>query len=296
MGVLRSPHAMRRDESCLYTLFHSPREHHEEILARVVIPVVHELRDADDLDCIFFARYSEPDWQLRFRVLGRPAWVDGPVRRRIQSALPEVVEAGLATGIDFATYDREWDRYGGERGMYLSEKVFLHDSLASLDLIEAENRGETTKGRREYSLLFVERFLDLMELDRATRLAFYEFGHSWPIRDGDWSQDDMTTLGTKYDALKPGLIDLFRTVGTDPSAAWGGPRAAEIAAGALARLRPVAGEIRAGLADGTIDANPIPLVWSYMHMHCNRLGIDAMPEAILRYFMWRLHAEVDLAA
>src|SRR5262245_31628804 len=282
---------MRRDEACLYTLFHAPRESHEEILSRFVIPIVREIRGSDDLDCIFFARYSEPDWQLRFRVLGRPSWIDGPVKRRVRAALPEVLDAGLATSIDFASYDREWDRYGGERGMALAEQVFLHDSLASLDLIEAEGRGETAKSRREYSLLFVERFLDLMELDRAARLAFYEFGHSWPIRDGDWSRDDMTTLGTKYEALKPGLIDLFRTVSADPSAAWGGPRVAEIATIAFERLGPVAREIRSGLADGTIAADPVHLVWSYMHMHCNRLGIDAMPEAILRYFMWRLHAE-----
>ena len=293
MGVLRSPHAMQRDESCLYTLFHAPREHHEAILARVVIPIVHELRDAEDLDCIFFARYSEPDWQLRFRVLGRPAWIDGPVKRRIREALPGVTEAGLATQIDFARYEREWDRYGGERGMFLSEQIFLHDSLATLDLIESEGRGETVKSRREYSLVFVERFLDLLGFDREARLAFYAFGHSWPIRDGDWSEDDLTTLGAKYDALKPGLVELFDRTTAD---AWGGPVAARIATDALARLAPVASEIRAGLADGTITAEPIPRVWSYAHMHCNRLGIDAMPEAILRYFMWRLHGEVDLAS
>jgi lantibiotic biosynthesis protein len=287
---------MRRDESCLYTLFHAPRESHEAILARFVIPIVRELRTADDLDCIFFARYSEPDWQLRFRVLGRPAWVDGPVRERIQSAVPEVVASGLATQIDFATYDREWDRYGGERGMYLSEQVFLHDSLASLDLIEAEGDGEIAKSRREYSLVFVEKFLDLMGFDRAARLVFYEFGHSWPIRDGDWTPDDMTTLAAKYEALKPGLVELFLEGKADPEGQWGGPRAAGIATGALLRLEPVASEIRLGLADGTIPTDPIPLVWSYMHMHCNRLGIDAMPEAILRYFMWRLHAEFDLAS
>ncbi|HEX4825250.1 MAG TPA: thiopeptide-type bacteriocin biosynthesis protein [Candidatus Polarisedimenticolaceae bacterium] len=292
MGVLRSPRAMRPDESCLYTLFHAPREHHEAILARFVIPIVRELRDAGDLDCIFFARYSEPDWQLRFRVLGRPAWVDGPVKRRIQSSLPQVIDAGLATHVDFARYEREWDRYGGEHGMMLAEQIFLHDSLASLDLIEAEGRGELVKSRREYSLLFVERFLDLVGFDRPARLAFYEFGHSWPIRDGDWTPLDMETLSAKYEALKPGLVELL--TGSDD--VWGGPRAAAIATGALSAMAPVASQVRAGLADRSITADPINLVWSYMHMHCNRLGIDAMPEAILRYFMWRLHDEVDLAA
>jgi hypothetical protein len=30
-------------------------------------------------------------------------------------------------------------------------------------------------------------------------------------------------------------------------------------------------------------------------MHCNRLGIEAMPEAILRYFMWRLYTGSSLS-
>jgi thiopeptide-type bacteriocin biosynthesis protein len=287
---------MRSDESCLYTLFHAPREHHEAILASVVIPIVHELRDATELDCLFFARYSEPDWQLRFRVLGRPEWVDGPVKRRIQEALPAVTDAGFATHIDFATYDREWERYGGERGMYLSEQVFRHDSLACLDYIEAESRGETAKSRREYSLLFVERFLDLMRFDRTARLAFYEFGHSWPIKDGDWNDDDLRALATKYDALKPGLIELFGSAQNGPSAtAWGGARPAAIAAAALEALAPTANQIMALHREGTIAQDLKYLVWSYTHMHCNRLGIDAMPEAILRYFMWRLHTDVDFA-
>jgi hypothetical protein len=44
---------------------------------------------------------------------------------------------------------------------------------------------------------------------------------------------------------------------------------------------------------GRIERDPVNLAWSLTHMHCNRLGIDAMPEAILRYFMHRLYLESD---
>jgi thiopeptide-type bacteriocin biosynthesis protein len=276
---------------------HAPRENHEALLRDFVIPVVAAIRDAPELDCMFFARYSEPDWQLRFRVLGRPAWVDGPVRRRIELALPPLTEAGLATQVDFATYDREWDRYGGKTGMYLAERIFLHDSMTCLALIEAEARGATTKTRREYSLVFVERFLDLLGFDRATRLAFYEFGHSWPIRDGDWTDDDLRALDAKYEALRPGLADVF--IGEQShraEAQWGGVEPAGIATGCLAALKPVIDELRTSHARGDVAQDLVNLAWSYTHMHCNRLGIDAMPEAILRYFMWRLHGDMDLTA
>lgn len=288
---------MPDDESCLYTLMHAPRENHERLLREFVAPVVREIRDAVELDSIFFARYSVPDWQLRFRVLGRPSWVDGPVRRRIDEALGPLRVSGLVHDVEFAAYQREWDRYGGELGMLLAEKIFFHDSLACLELIDAESRGALVKTRREYSLLFVERFLDLMGFDREARIAYYAFAHSWPITDGIWNDDDLRALDVKFESLEPGLVDLLRgDQSRDRAAQWGGEEPARIAANCLAASRPVVDEVTSHHRFGQIHQDLGNLAWSYTHMHCNRLGIDAMPEAILRYFMWRLYTGTSLPA
>jgi len=288
---------MSDDETCLYTLMHAPRENHETLLRDFVIPVVREIRDDPRVDCIFFARYSEPDWQLRFRVLGRPAWVNEQVKPRIETALAPVRAAGLVNDVEFASYQREWERYGGTEGMKLAERIFFLDSLACLELIDAEHRGGFAKTRREYSLLFVEKFLDLMGLDRDARIAYYAFAHSWPIDDGTWSKDDLAALDAKYRALEPGLVELLRgEQSRDPVAAWGGDEPARIAARCLAASKPVLDELTSRHRAGAIPQEPIHLAWSYTHMHCNRLGIDAMPEAILRYFMWRLYTGAALAS
>src|SRR6188768_3405534 len=97
---------MSGGETCLYTLIHAPREHHESLLREFVIPVVRELRDAPDLACVFFARYSEPDWQLRFRVLGNAPWIEQAVKPRIDEALGPVRASGLVNAIEFASYQR----------------------------------------------------------------------------------------------------------------------------------------------------------------------------------------------
>jgi class I lanthipeptide synthase len=285
---------MHRDESCLYTLMRAPSESHDALLREFVHPVVREIAGAPELDSIFFARYSEPDYQLRFRVLGRPAWVDGPVRRRIEEGLAPMRAAGLLTGAEFASYEREWDRYGGEAGMPLAEKIFFHDSLAALSLVDVEGRGGFHKTRREWSLLFTERFLDLFGFDRDTRTEFYRFSHSWAIKDGDWGEQDMRALDAKFEALKPGLTALL--AGGDGDEAWGGEEPARIARGALDATRPYADQVTAGLRSGAIPQDPIYLVWSYTHMHANRLGIWAMAEAIVRYFMWRLYSDTEVGA
>src|SRR5690349_15294166 len=112
---------------CLYTLLYTEREHHEEVLHRFVTPVVAELRGAPELDSLFFARFNVPSWTVRFRILGEPEWIAGPVRRLVEERLRTIEGEGLLESVEFATYDRELERYGGLEGMALAERIFLHD-------------------------------------------------------------------------------------------------------------------------------------------------------------------------
>src|SRR5207244_5666748 len=113
-------------ELCLFTLLYAPREQHERILADFATPLARDLRAAPELRSLFFARYNVPSWQVRFRVLGQPDWVEGPVRARVERDLAPLHAAGVVTDAEFAQYDREVERYGGEEGMALAEALFLH--------------------------------------------------------------------------------------------------------------------------------------------------------------------------
>lgn len=279
-------------ERCLYTLIHARRENHDSLLHQLVIPIVREVRRHPELDSLFFARYNQPDWQLRFRILGRPAWVDGTVRELVGQGLPLLRERGLLEGWEFATYQREYERYGGEQGMRLSEKVFLHDTVACCDLIDAEGRGLLSKSRREYSLVFVERFLDLLRFDRERRIAFYRQGYSWAVDNDDWSAQDLRLLEERYQGLKEGLSALFRgDARDDPEALYGGAEPARIAMTCLQATRPVVDELLAAHAAGGIHQDLVPLAWSLCHMHCNRIGVEVNAEAIIRFFMHRLYQD-----
>jgi thiopeptide-type bacteriocin biosynthesis protein len=277
------------DQLCLFTLLYAPREQHERILADFVTPIARDLRDAPELHSLFFARYNVPSWQVRFRVLGRPDWVSGPVFERVDRDLTPLRASGAVENVEYAQYDREVERYGGDEGMALAEKLFLHDSLACLDLMDAERRGLLAKTRREVSLLMTERLLDLLGFDREQRLAFYTYGHQWPSEMGAWKEAELATVEAKYQALKDGLQDLFTgEQSRDAEALWGGEEPARIAARWQEASRPVAQAIREAHDAGRISQDLGYLAWSYAHMSCNRLGIDPTPEALLRYFMHRL--------
>jgi thiopeptide-type bacteriocin biosynthesis protein len=277
------------DQLCLFTMLYAPREQHEKILADFATPIARDLRGAPELHSLFFARYNVPSWQVRFRVLGNPEWIAGPVRERVERELAPLQAAGAVERIEFAEYDRELERYGGEEGMALAEKLFLHDSLAVLDLMEAERQGLLAKTRREWSLLMTEGLLDLLRFDRAQRLAFYAVGFRWTREMGAWKEAELETVEKHYQTLKPGLQELFTGEQSGhPELLWGGEEPARIARECLAASAPVVEAILEAHAAGRIRQDLDELAWSYAHMHCNRLGIDPTPEALLRYFMYRL--------
>jgi class I lanthipeptide synthase len=274
---------------CLYTLLISDREHHDDIIRDLVTPVTRVIEDEPELDSIFFVRYSEPEWQLRFRILGQPDWIEGRVRPLLDAPLPELHRRGLLQRWQYATYDREVARYGGEEGMTLAEKIFHYDSRLCIDLLEAERLGQTSKSRREASLLYADRFLDLMEFSREQRLAYYSHGYRWALEMETWKEEEMRLLDTRYQELKEGLYDLLLgSQRQDPVLAWGGEEPARAAEKAFTDLAATTRHLREAYGAGRISQEIVYLVWSYTHMQCNRMGISPSGEAILRYFVHRL--------
>jgi thiopeptide-type bacteriocin biosynthesis protein len=279
-------------DGCFYTIVYAPREKHDDLVLDLVAPVVQEIRESPALDSLFFVRYSEPRWQFRFRVLGEPRWVDDTVRGLIVPRVEALHERAAIEGYEFDRYAREIERYGGPEGMSLAEKLFLHDSLACLEFIQAERQGLTRRSRREFALLVTDMLVDLAGLDDAERVTFYRYGYDWTLQTRSWEDEELRILSERYESIRPGLRELtFGATRTSREARWGGETAAAIAERFESAARPVIQAIRDGLSAGRITQDVYHLFWSYAHMFTNRLGIDATAEAILRYFMSRLWDE-----
>ena len=181
--------------------------------------------------------------------------------------------------------------------MNLAEAAFHHDTLACLERLEIESLGYGARSRREYSLIFTERFLDLLKFGRDEKIEFYRVGQAWPFADGVWGEDDRPVLEAKYRALRPGLEALigpgaFR----DPAMTWGGAESAAVAERCLQALAPVAEEWLLARDAGRLEGDWMHLVWSLAHLHAIRLGIDTVPEAVLRYLMYRFHQDATVDA
>lgn len=267
----------------LCAVFEAAYEEQEEVLAEVVTPAVRVLRTRPEMRGLFFARMSEPVWHVPLHVVGEAAWIDGEVRDLLADRASRIVAHDPGTG-----------RFGGPEGVRITEGVFTHDSLACLDLMEAERLFEAGRSRREFHLALVDRLLDRVGLDRRTRLAFYE--HGWRGATSEpWSEADMKALDQRYAEIRDGLAALFATGGgaaeTEDPAVWGGPQPARIASYLLRSVEPLIHDLESAKEQGRLSQEPLYLVWTWAHMNANRLGIGPVPEAILRYFMSRFVAE-----
>jgi thiopeptide-type bacteriocin biosynthesis protein len=281
----------------LCALLRAPREMHESIVLDLIAPLSREIREDRRLDALFFGRYSEPNWHLRVTILGQPGWIEGPLMDLLTRRLTSLSERDPRAGYEFGEGDPEGDRFGGEEGTRLAERIFHYDTLACLVRMEAETRGMVARSRREYCLLMTERLLDLMRFDRARRIAFYRHGYSFETGLGAWGPDELAALERHYRSIKEGLLELTRgDASQDPLALWGGAEPARAANDCLGALRPLVDELLRGVAAGRIQRSLGDLAWALAHMHANRLQIEADAEAILRYFMHRLHEEEDIVA
>lgn len=276
----------------LYLCAHAAREHHGTVVSDFVLPLALSIRERPELQSLFYVRMNVPTWQVRFRVVGEERWLHGPYQRAAEERLQPFLDDGRISEVEWTRYQREVERYGGEEGMELAERIYLHDSLACLEWLALERDGKLGRSRREIALLMGERYADLLGLEGTERACFYHFAYRWALSTGAWDDGDLDKLEQRYRELAPGLEEMLEgELGREPEALWGGRAAAAVADRLFRELEPLLTRVAEGCRAGRIRQHVGYLGWSYTHLPCNRLGLPPTPEAILRFLQHRFHQE-----
>jgi thiopeptide-type bacteriocin biosynthesis protein len=171
--------------------------------------------------------------------------------------------------VQLDTYEREVERYGGDRGIELAEQLFAADSEAVLTITGSlsGDAGLDLRWRLAMAgidLLFEDLGLTLEEKRSVARRARESFGREFGI-DGNFRGQ----VGQRYRAERARVEALL-----DPGQA---PPAPPLAAGlgALRRrslqLAPVTAELRQLSQAGRLSATLADIARSVAHMHVNRL-------------------------
>jgi thiopeptide-type bacteriocin biosynthesis protein len=287
-GVVRTPHhhaeRLRPPGSeWLYLKLYCPRSAEDDVVVMHVAPMADRLCRDGSADRWFFVRYADPDPHLRIRLHGAP-------ERLLRESLPALCALGadlmkdaacLRFGLD--TYDREIDRFGGDRCLELVEEIFAADSRAVVRLLSATRRQRSSVDRRILAVVSVDQLLDAMGLDTHDRLRWF---------DAQTSPSDRHDAGPDYRTHKERLLDALsrgslHATPSDGHAFLDGLAERRSAISALAPLLRIASrESGTDRLDGMLA--------DLVHLHLNRL-LGTAPAAERRVLAMALRAREALA-
>jgi len=248
----------------LYAKLYTGHATSDQILTEAIAPIVH------DVPAWFFIRYGDPQWHVRFRARGEPAWLYGELMPKLASHAHAMLDDGRMWRFQLDTYEREVERYGGPVGIELAERLFCADSACAVDILGMLDGDAGNDARWRLALRGIDQLLDDLGFDLATRLAIMR-----RIRDGFAREHRAETsivlqrgLGDKYRKERGPLAQLLdRSRDADSDLAPGLER---LVARSEANA-PIVAELRAAEQRGDLSAPLTELAPSYIHMLVNRL-------------------------
>lgn len=251
----------------LYVKLYSGTATADSVLAGAIRPLVPSLAEAG-ADRWFFIRYADPHSHLRLRIHGAPDRLLHETQPLLHRVTAPLLETGQLWRVQFDTYEREVERYGGDEGIRLAEHAFHADSAAVLAIVAqlTGDAGADLRWRaavRGIDLLFDDLRLTLEQKRAIARQARRSYGREFGAGP-EFSRE----AGRWYRNERPFLEALLDPQRDPPPELAGAMAALHQRSTALA---PAAAQL-AALADaGRLSAGIGELAMSLAHMHVNRM-------------------------
>lgn len=239
----------------------------DEVLLHVARAVQSSLA-AGEADQWFFIRYGDPDWHLRIRVHGAPDRLLAETLPLLHRATAPLLETGQLWRVQLDTYEREVERYGGEAGIRLAERVFHADSDAVLGAMGqlSGDAGAELRWRvalRGIDLLFDDLGLTLDQKRAIAQQARRGYGSEFGV-NGDFSRG----VSRRYRQERASVETLLDPRRDPPPELAASLRALHQRSTLLASA---AQELRALADAGRLSVDLSELAMSLAHMHVNRM-------------------------
>jgi lantibiotic biosynthesis protein len=261
----------------------------DRVLCDVVRPLVDKAIGSGASDQWFFIRYGDPDWHLRLRFHGDPRRLHSEVMPALHEEMSPLLDDGRLWRIQFDTYDREIERYGGPVGILLAEKIFHADSEAAISIVELLSGDEGAEARWQLTLCGIDMLLSDLGLDLQGKKSLMEqirevFGREFRADTTDLKHQ----LGKKYMKERRKLEALINPDSDKQSPFIEG---LAIFRNRSERLAPLVGELKACERAGRLSVPVTGSASSYIHMHANRLlrSVQRVQELVLYDLLLRLY-------
>ena len=240
----------------------------DHVLRDVVSELTEETLQSGAVDRWFFIRYGDPDWHVRLRFHGLPERLHREVVPALHAAINPLLDDGRLWRLQVDTYEREVERYGGEEGITLAEKLFHVDSDVVLEMLGMLEPGDAGADERwRLTLAGIDRLLTDFAFDPKDKRAIMKqaresFGKEFRVQKNVVAQ-----LSEKFRKERKSLEELLRAEIDDHPLAPG----LDLFRGRSERLAPIIAELKSCEEEGRLSVPLRELVLSYIHMHANRL-------------------------
>ena len=253
----------------LFVKLHTGPATVDTILREFVRPLTQSLQRAAAIERWFFVRYDDPSWHLRLRFEGRPKTLQADVIPAVNAVAAALLAKGAIWRVQFDTYDREVERYGGEEGVTCAERLFHLDSEAVLDMLDALAAGhEGARQRWRLAVLGIDRLLADFGFSVDAKHAVLEQLRSSFAGFCGADRNVSRQLGEKFRQERKPLEALLAGEEHEDAAIVRGAAALDRRS---ARLAPVIAALKRHEKKGRLAVSLRELLPEYIHMHTNRL-------------------------
>lgn len=262
----------------------------ENLLGRLLAPMLFELEQERVITNYHFVRYSDPDAHLRLRMQA----ADGrglALLDRISERLWQEARNGAFASYQICTYEREVDRYGGPDVIEAAERLFTADSRLCLSILSAYHADlldEETELQRLLPIRTLDTLFVAFEFALADELAAVSQMRTSLQPQRRLTEAEQRQLDGRYRNLRRVIQGQIRhlegrPLGTSPQPLSEGAQAAADAAW-LARedvsawyaryradVHEAAAIYRSAQKQGRLQTALSEVLPVLFHMHCNRL-------------------------
>lgn len=288
LPIAASPRRFPPGSEWLYTKLYTGTATADHVLRDVVSDITEEAVRSGAVDQWFFIRYGDPDWHMRLRFHGLPERLHREVLPALHAALNPLLDDGRLWRFQVDTYEREVERYGGEEGITLAERLFHVDSEVVLEMLGMLEPGDAGADERwRLTLSGIDRLLTDFGFDPKNKCAIMKqarerFGKEFRVEKYVVGQ-----LSEKFRKERKSLEELLRAGIDDHPLAPG----LELFRGRSERLAPIVAELKSCEEEGRVSVPLRELVLSYIHMHANRLlrSAQRQQELVIYDFLARIY-------
>ena len=254
--VHRSPITISRTfppgSEWLYAKFYCGEATADHVLREVVRPVTARALESGAAQQWFFIRYGDPDWNLRVRLRGAPERLLTEVAPAIHAAVAPLLRDGRAWRVQFDTYEREVERYGGMVGVELAEKIFHVDSDTVLEILEKLEPGDAGLDERwRLALCGTDLLLDDLQLGAEAKLVVLQAVRASFAREFRAQTKLRKQIGERFRKERKDLEALLDASKESESTLAAGLK---ILCRRSERLAPIMAELRACAAENQLAA------------------------------------------